>query len=331
MRSQGRIGLGEAELGGQASLTATAAAASGAVALDLVAAVLGVRNAEPVVAITRIDGRDSLPSGPYRPREHRTLERGTTAWIATQTGGEAMLAGHLCADSGPSPETSSDLCTVSIGHLALVNPTQRRAATRAIWKSWYTIFPWEDWRAGKPQCLTQIEGYLATWATQPASPSDVPPGTDRRQRIRIAFGSGAGWDEEKLCERYALMIEAGLIGDTAASAWTRTATLRTGHTLILARAIAELRRSVKCRPIVFELMPEVFTLFEMQRVVEAILGLQLHKQNFRRLIESCRLVEAAGETRMRTGGRPARLYRFRRDVVFERAAPGVRLRPGGAH
>jgi hypothetical protein len=77
-------------------------------------------------------------------------------------------------------------------------------------------------------------------------------------------------------------------------------------------------------------MPETFTLFELQKAVEAILGPHLHKQNFRRLVEGGGLVEPTGEFRMRTGGRPARLYRFRRDVVWERSSPGVRVKPGRA-
>jgi hypothetical protein len=97
---------------------------------------------------------------------------------------------------------------------------------------------------------------------------------------------------------------------------------------VLARALGELRRAIKRRPVVFELMPEEFTLFELQKTVEAILGPHLHKQNFRRLIEGCGLVEPTGALRLRTGGRPAQLFRFRRDVVYERAAPGVRLKPG---
>jgi hypothetical protein len=97
---------------------------------------------------------------------------------------------------------------------------------------------------------------------------------------------------------------------------------------VLASAIAELRRSINYRPVVFELMPAVFTLFELQKTVEAILGPHLHKQNFRRLVEGCGLVEPTGEYRFRTGGRPAQLFRFRRDVLLERPTPGVRVKAG---
>ena len=166
-----------------------------------------------------------------------------------------------------------------------------------------------------------------------------PRSTDRRQRLRIAFGcDGAAWDEEKALERYELLSEAGLLGEAAAgagngapAAWRMPRLwhpMLGDHARVLASAIGEVRRSVKCQPVIFELMPDLFTLFELQKTVEAILGPHLHKQNFRRLVETGGLVEPTGEYRFRTGGRPAQLYRFRRDVLLERLAPGVRIKAG---
>ncbi|VTZ24688.1 hypothetical protein MPC1_18030001 [Methylocella tundrae] len=51
----------------------------------------------------------------------------------------------------------------------------------------------------------------------------------------------------------------------------------------------------------------------------------LHKQNFRRLIEQQELVEETGETSQDTGGRPAKLFCFRRAVFTERAIVGTKL------
>ena len=82
---------------------------------------------------------------------------------------------------------------------------------------------------------------------------------------------------------------------------------------------------MKYRPLIFELMPETFTLTSLQRMAEAISGRHLHKQNFRRLVESSAVVEATGETSHTTGGRPAALFRFRREVLQERPAPGLRV------
>jgi len=97
------------------------------------------------------------------------------------------------------------------------------------------------------------------------------------------------------------------------------------HRRILATAIARLRAKIKYRPVVFELMPESFTLLRLQRSVEALAGLRLHKQNFRRLIEQQGLVEETGKMSMESGGRPAKLMRFRREVLQERAFAGARL------
>jgi hypothetical protein len=99
------------------------------------------------------------------------------------------------------------------------------------------------------------------------------------------------------------------------------------HRRILATALGRLRGKIRYRPVVFELLPPVFTLLKLQRVVEALAGVRLHKQNFRRLVERGGLVEGTGELETATGGRPAELFRFRREVLRERPAPGVGL-PG---
>src|SRR5260370_40458232 len=74
-------------------------------------------------------------------------------------------------------------------------------------------------------------------------------------------------------------------------------------------------------------MAREFTLTELQRTVEAISGRHLHKQNFRRLVETAALVEPTGETSTTTGGRPAGRFPFRREGLAERPPAGVR--PGG--
>ena len=91
--------------------------------------------------------------------------------------------------------------------------------------------------------------------------------------------------------------------------------------------MGRIRAKIHYRPVVFELMPETFTLLQLQHTVEALAGVRLHKQNFRRLVELGGLVEGTGEKEHHTGGRPAELFRFRREVLLERPAPGVGL-PG---
>jgi hypothetical protein len=75
--------------------------------------------------------------------------------------------------------------------------------------------------------------------------------------------------------------------------------------------------------VIFELLPPNFTLLMLQRAVEALAGVRLHKQNFRRLVVSGGLVEPIGQQAASGRGRPAELFRFRQEVLLERTAPGV--------
>ena len=95
------------------------------------------------------------------------------------------------------------------------------------------------------------------------------------------------------------------------------------HRRILATAIGRLRGKIKYRPVVFELTPERFTLLTLQKVVESILGQRLHKQNFRRALERAELVEGLGSLSQAAGGRPAELFRFRRERLREGIPTGV--------
>jgi hypothetical protein len=97
------------------------------------------------------------------------------------------------------------------------------------------------------------------------------------------------------------------------------------HRRLMATALGRLRGKLKYRPVVFELLPTTFTLLHLQRVVEALGGARLHKQNFRRLVEKGGLVEGTGQVEAHGVGRPAELFRFRREVLRERRAPGVGL------
>ena len=93
------------------------------------------------------------------------------------------------------------------------------------------------------------------------------------------------------------------------------------HRRILATALSRLRAKLKYRPVIFELMVEEFTLLQLQQTAESIMGRKVHKQNFRRLVETNKLVEPTGKTSTATGGRPAALFKFRREVIAERQAP----------
>jgi len=88
------------------------------------------------------------------------------------------------------------------------------------------------------------------------------------------------------------------------------------HADILAYALKRLRYKLEYTAVGFELLPEVFTLSELQAAYEIILGEKLDKRNFRRKIISAGVIEETGEYRVGEG-RPAKLYRFRADAVAE--------------
>ena len=314
--------------------------------IGLTAAIVAVEGDEPMILCAadgdRKDGLIGLPFGPFDPIQHRTFEIGLRAWVEAQTG---LSVGYveqlytfgdrgrhvLQSDAGPH--------IVSIGYLALSRlPENARAlqSSGARFMPWYRFFPWEDWRDSRPAILDSvILPLLQQWAKQPEPPTTGQT-LGRRERLRLCFGvGGSPWDEEKVLDRYEVLYEAGLVeeanrdGRTAALAGDKLPGLgeamRFDHRRILATAIARLRAKLKYRPVIFELMPADFTLTELQRTVEAISGRHLHKQNFRRLVETTALVEPTGDMSTATGGRPAARFRFRREVIQERPAPGLRL------
>ena len=88
------------------------------------------------------------------------------------------------------------------------------------------------------------------------------------------------------------------------------------HAEILSYALTRLRYKLEYTAVGFELLPQEFTLTELQSAYEVVLGEELDKRNFRRKILSAGVIESSGRTRSGEG-RPARLYRYRADAVAE--------------
>lgn len=82
------------------------------------------------------------------------------------------------------------------------------------------------------------------------------------------------------------------------------------HANILDYALNRLRGKLEYTTIAFNLLPEQFTLRELQRVYEIILHKKLDKRNFRKKILSTGILEDTGAKKMEGTHRPARLYRF---------------------
>jgi 8-oxo-dGTP diphosphatase len=78
---------------------------------------------------------------------------------------------------------------------------------------------------------------------------------------------------------------------------------------VVAYGHRRLRSKTAYAPIAVQLLPETFTLGELQAVYEAVLGQRLDTRNFRRDVLAAGVVQEAGTARRRGPGRPARLYR----------------------
>jgi hypothetical protein len=290
---------------------------------QLVAAIIAVVDDEPVVRMVNTHAASEtaprLPTAVFQPTRQVSLDACLRSAVQRDTGLDLGHVEQLEATVTIGDAGEPMFC---IGYLALTHGTALSEVERTFWQGWYHHFPWEDWRRGRPKVLRdEIMPALENWALQEVyadlEPSDVP----RRHRINLSFGDNDMWDEEKVVERFDVLLDAGLVRHPRSNG-----AMTADHLRCMAVAMSRLRSRIKSRPLVFDLMPARFTLFELQRTVEAILGPHLHKQNFRRLVEHMGLVEPTDEMKSHTGGRPAKLFRFRQECLLERLQPGVRVR-----
>lgn len=309
------------------------------VAIALNAALAAVDDERPVVLCVESADGAALPYGPFDPERHRTFEIGMREWVEKQT---SLSLGYIeqlytFGDKGREAPAAalagragSDRI-VSVGYLALAPTAADVAGSGAAWRDWYAFFPWEDWRDGEPTILGEIvRPALASWAARGRREA-----TARRNRIAAAFGDSGGiWEEERTLDRYELMYEAGLVveahrdgvaDDASAPAVDIGQPMASDHRRILATAIGRIRGKLKYRPIIFQMMPSSFTLLQLQRTVEAIVGFSFHKQNFRRSVEKSGFVVATGKTAQQTSGRPAALFEVDRSGLRDRAAGGLAI------
>jgi hypothetical protein len=310
--------------GGRAALNQ---AATESATIELTAVIAAVTSDEPRV-LTVAKGR-ALPSGPLETG-HRSLQMGLRSWVERQTHHPLGYVEQLYtfADRDRQRESAASR-VISISYLGLTREAPTAGTDGPAWQGWYRFFPWEDWRAGGGAAAVRaVVPRLRRWA---AAAADAAARRGRAERVRASFATNEGdWNEELVLQRYELLYEAGLVAEAERARASAEAPLpgepmHYDHRRILATAIARLRAKIKYRPVVFELMPPAFTLLQLQRAVEALAGRPLHKQNFRRLIDQQGLVEETGAVATETGGRPAKLFRFRRAVLREREFAGTKL------
>src|SRR5580700_2106582 len=135
------------------------------VVIGLSAVVVAVRDRDAVVLTVRAhDPRTGeasrllgLPFGPFDPDAHRTFELAMRAFVTEQTRFELGYVEQLYTfgDRGrdaPRADVGAGAARViSVGYLALAPAALDTRAPDTAWSSWSRFFPWEDWRAGRPE------------------------------------------------------------------------------------------------------------------------------------------------------------------------------------
>ena len=166
------------------------------------------------------------------------------------------------------------------------------------------VQPTETLAAAAQRELAEETGLVLSYLEQLYTFGD--PGRDPRGRIvSVAY--------------FALVDDSGKEvaggGDAAGARWFDVAdppVLAFDHAEILRVAVERLRAKVRYAPIGFHLLPVEFTLTDLQRLYETILGRRLDKRNFRRKLLGSGVVEATGGRREGVPYRAPRLYRFDR-------------------
>lgn len=93
--------------------------------------------------------------------------------------------------------------------------------------------------------------------------------------------------------------------------------LYSDHNEMVRKAIAMLRRRINTEPLSFNLLPDLFTLTQLQKVYEAVLGEEIDKRNFRKRIKQIDFIEKTELIDKLTSKRGAALYRFNKKAYSQ--------------
>lgn len=302
--------------------------------------------------VLTVDTGKLLPNGPLMPL-HRSLQAGVRQWVEEQTQQPLGYIEQLYTFVDTHRRNADGHALVYVSYLGLVQETQLcELESQAVWRDWYDYFPWENHLQGPPEAISNlIMPALANWA---AASETANQRLRREQRIALCWGlqvatkvtsepdtsktatdktdtaktqaTDIDWVSEHALLRYEMLYEAGLLPESPAyqpnklpDSWPKIIgkPMYYDHRRVIATAISRLRAKIEYRPLIFGLMPDAFTLSQLQQSVEALSGVKLHKQNFRRLLEHQDLVEPTGESSNASRGRPAKLYRFRYDIELQ--------------
>ena len=164
------------------------------------------------------------------------------------------------------------------------------------------VFPDEDTGAAAARILHELTGLREVYLEQVhtfADPARHPAG----RVITVAYYSLVGTRSHPVQPQ-------GWAEDARYFPIEEVPPLAFDHADILEVCLTRLRERVRRRPIGFELLPDTFTLSDLQLLYEALLGEELDERNFRKKILQTGVVQATGELQTGVSHRPAKLYRF---------------------
>ena len=173
----------------------------------------------------------------------------------------------------------------------------------------------EDADTGARRELMEETGFEAGSITQFGAFTDV----DRDPRERV------------ITIAYMALVRKGSVqgGDDAADArWfpvSAVPPLAFDHDRILRIALERLKEQIHFRPVGFELLPEVFTLPQLQALYEAILGVRFDRRNFAAKMQKLGILQPTGDRPADAARRIPQTYRFNQQKYDELKQSGFRL------
>lgn len=177
------------------------------------------------------------------------------------------------------------------------------------------VYPTEDMELAATRVLKELTGLDNVYMTQSKSYGQV----DRHpigRVVTVGYYSLINVDQyEPLANSWADNVHWVDIDNLPELAFD--------HSVIVKNALEDLKERVKLQPIGFELLPQKFTLGEMQALYEAILNTKFDKANFRKKILAMNVLVDSKEMQKKVNHRPARLYSFDKIEYERRLKEGI--------
>ena len=179
-----------------------------------------------------------------------------------------------------------------------------------------------------PRCLLDaVTPYLSACAVVHSKRRDFDT-RERKMALKEELIEQRERSRQKFGPERAAIVQAAT--DARAAAWfpvVQLPPLAFDHDQIVQVALAALRSQIRHQPIGFELLPERFTLTQLQQLYEVVLGRPLDKRNFRKKLLKSDILIGLDEKQANVRHRAAQLYRFDAEKYAELTQGGFSFEP----